>query len=54
MTTITIENSAVLPKTSFKDIEELSRFIAQYQFELELEKSIEKAEKSAMSEFTQV
>lgn len=54
MTTITIDSSVDLPKTHFRDMNELSQVLLQWQFETELEASVIKASQTPLSDFVRI
>jgi len=51
MTTITIDADINLPKTHFKNIEELLKIVKQTKFENELLQDYEKAKKAKKEDF---
>ena len=51
MTTLTIDTPIILPKTHFKNLEELANMIAQLKFEKELAEDFNKAKKAKKEDF---
>ncbi len=54
MTTITIDTPVTLPKSHFRDMDELAKVLLQWKFEKELDESVEKAKKLPASSWQNI